>query len=656
MGSNQGGQGGDLGAEDMFGGSDAASGPTEEPLGRAKKGDQEGAVNPEDQVGMESFNRKGNPLSEKKNNKKTDDEKDDKEDLEEEHEGFKKLSGELKGKGVKNPNGLAAWIGRKKYGKEKFDQAATSGKKMHEGKTIKRTDDDDDEVEEKDYSSKKDNMKNVRDAKKSKRKIEENLSTYGNRVLETEKLESLLDWLFETSSKVMSSTQLTKFTNSVVDKTIQDPIRMAGWIGQKKYGMESKVVRSSGKSLNESDLTKSQQIAMAIAKGIDANIMAFGRGNAAKVVEHFISGSKLVEGNEETILEAFENIYGISPAKYSILAANGLLGLVNEDDSPLTSDDKDKVAKAVGQIGAAVASNPGAANQSADSVTSKLDPATQQAVKKATTDDDTSGITPNGGKPDTVKDMLTKASDKISEAAMQHDAGANKANQNKAKSTSKGKASPLKVPGKEKPLSVTNEDADGTETMNKPKNDQIARKVKAKAKNGSAKPLAVAEDANGTETMNKGKPMGTDDETKARTKGNNKPLSITKEAANGTETMNKGKPMGTDDNTKAKVKGNNKPLATDSGMGKKKVEESGFNILGSIHNPKAPFTSTYEARTGAYNMIYTATNKVIAESIAYSDSTANALVITITVYLHAILSLFLRIFSKMLLTFLRNML
>ena len=33
---------------------------------------------------------------------------------------FKALSGKLKKKGVKNPNALAAWIGRKKYGKKKM--------------------------------------------------------------------------------------------------------------------------------------------------------------------------------------------------------------------------------------------------------------------------------------------------------------------------------------------------------------------------------------------------------------------------------------------------------------------------------------------------------------------------------------------------------
>jgi hypothetical protein len=41
---------------------------------------------------------------------------------------FKRLSGKLAGKGAKNPKALAAWIGRRKYGKEKFQKLAAGGK------------------------------------------------------------------------------------------------------------------------------------------------------------------------------------------------------------------------------------------------------------------------------------------------------------------------------------------------------------------------------------------------------------------------------------------------------------------------------------------------------------------------------------------------
>lgn len=43
------------------------------------------------------------------------------------YEGFAKLSSQLKSKGATNPGALAAWIGRRKYGKKKFGKAAASG-------------------------------------------------------------------------------------------------------------------------------------------------------------------------------------------------------------------------------------------------------------------------------------------------------------------------------------------------------------------------------------------------------------------------------------------------------------------------------------------------------------------------------------------------
>jgi len=41
---------------------------------------------------------------------------------------FARLSGDLASKGAKDPDALAAWIGRKKYGKEKFAKMAASGR------------------------------------------------------------------------------------------------------------------------------------------------------------------------------------------------------------------------------------------------------------------------------------------------------------------------------------------------------------------------------------------------------------------------------------------------------------------------------------------------------------------------------------------------
>jgi hypothetical protein len=42
---------------------------------------------------------------------------------------FKNLTTKLSKQGVKNPGGLAAFIGRKKYGATKFNKLAAKGKK-----------------------------------------------------------------------------------------------------------------------------------------------------------------------------------------------------------------------------------------------------------------------------------------------------------------------------------------------------------------------------------------------------------------------------------------------------------------------------------------------------------------------------------------------
>ncbi len=42
---------------------------------------------------------------------------------------FAKLTRQLKARGAKNPKALAAWIGRKKYGKKRMAQMAAAGRR-----------------------------------------------------------------------------------------------------------------------------------------------------------------------------------------------------------------------------------------------------------------------------------------------------------------------------------------------------------------------------------------------------------------------------------------------------------------------------------------------------------------------------------------------
>jgi len=44
-------------------------------------------------------------------------------------ERFRQLSSKLKRRGAEDPDALAAWIGRKKYGKRRFQELAQKGRK-----------------------------------------------------------------------------------------------------------------------------------------------------------------------------------------------------------------------------------------------------------------------------------------------------------------------------------------------------------------------------------------------------------------------------------------------------------------------------------------------------------------------------------------------
>jgi hypothetical protein len=54
------------------------------------------------------------------------------------YEGLKKVEASAAASGAKNPGAVAASIGRKKYGKAKFQKAASSGKSMRGMKAISK--------------------------------------------------------------------------------------------------------------------------------------------------------------------------------------------------------------------------------------------------------------------------------------------------------------------------------------------------------------------------------------------------------------------------------------------------------------------------------------------------------------------------------------
>lgn len=54
------------------------------------------------------------------------------------YEGFKKVEASAAASGARNPGAVAAAIGRKKYGKARFQKAAAQGKKMSGMKPLRK--------------------------------------------------------------------------------------------------------------------------------------------------------------------------------------------------------------------------------------------------------------------------------------------------------------------------------------------------------------------------------------------------------------------------------------------------------------------------------------------------------------------------------------
>jgi len=140
-------------------------------------------------------------------------------------ERFAALVKELKGrKGVFDPKGLAAWIGRKKYGKERFQKLAVRGRKRR--------------AEDVDFM-----LDNIVEILLELENMECCPSPFPEireeRIEETlEHLEQLLrEWetLFE--QRVGSGERFARLKGELAKrKEIRDPGAVAAWIGRKKYG------------------------------------------------------------------------------------------------------------------------------------------------------------------------------------------------------------------------------------------------------------------------------------------------------------------------------------------------------------------------------------------------------------------------------------
>lgn len=273
----------------------------------------------------------------------------------------------------------------------------------------------------------------LKDSVKNRKALKENINTklhsLGMNVLMNESIGNLIKWVVEDASKRLSVADLAKFQDTIQNSFNKDPVATAGWVGMKKNSIAASAqtcepsispsARDSGYVLES--LSVNERKVRGIAKVIEANIIAYGHGRAASVVNQFTS-TDLNENSQKTIIEEFKNVFGMSPAEYSVKLKKSM----KEDSSSLTAstispsldpsnsesgdpdmtmNQKNNAGTGIASIASTVAAQPSAASNPVSMATSKLSAPEKLAVD--TVSDEIESKT--GSAPTTVSDLLKNA-------------------------------------------------------------------------------------------------------------------------------------------------------------------------------------------------------------------------------------------------------
>jgi hypothetical protein len=338
-------------AMDDFGAADGAAGPEEEPLGRAKKESvetskaslNESAILKE--AGAKLLVSEGLDnlidwvLSEAANVM-----------LEEQFRGFAKSVAK---KAAQDPEGLAGWIGKKKHGMAAMAQLATPTLTasadlsvvegdLSEGKTYKR--DAEDEDEDSENWNKKHSAKDRRNARRSKNDGDDNVN------------EEILD---------------EKFKGDDEDEDdLEDKRKAKGRSQDRRSARRNKYD-------GDSEMTEAHRVASAMAKIIEANILTTGKGKAVEVMNQFAEKT-LSEGSEMTVLEAFEDMFGMKPAAFSVMMAREL----SEATPPMSTTDKKNAAGVMGKLASNMTSDKAAAQKPVSTAMAGMSGAERSTAQK----------------------------------------------------------------------------------------------------------------------------------------------------------------------------------------------------------------------------------------------------------------------------------
>lgn len=259
----------------------------------------------------------------------------------------------------------------------------------------------------------------------------------GAKLLMTESLDSLVDWLFEDVAATMAPAQFPKFASQIAMKGAQDGERLAGWIGKRKYGpgigaqlsspladMEDDIL-DEGKSYKrddeeevdvkgkkKADAEKKERakakrtVEEAVRLIIERNIAKTGKGFAAKAIAEAQGMFPMLESSNESIAEAFEAEFGMSPQAYSIKKAK----LVREATT-LSTQDKQKAAGVVSKIAGEMSTDKNLGNKSVQQAMSKMD-----SNERATAQKIINNAKSKGSDVKKVDDLVTATKGEIDEA------------------------------------------------------------------------------------------------------------------------------------------------------------------------------------------------------------------------------------------------
>lgn len=268
---------------------------------------------------------------------------------------------------------------------------------------------------------------------KNRKSLNESFRKLGESVLMNESIGSLVSWVVADAKQNLTPAKFEKFREAVQANIEKDPIATAGWIGMKKKSVSNKAQTSKptiAPSVKEDEfvlesMTTNERKARGVAKVIEANIIAYGSGKAAQVVNQFTS-TDLNESSEKNLIEDFKKIFGMSPAAYSVKMKKQMTEDItsstitpsndptpNSEESDMTNDEKSKALAGIGDIASTIANNPGNGNRPVASATATMPQDQQQAINNVR--DRISNKT--GKDPETVNDLLKDAPSVVGEDA-----------------------------------------------------------------------------------------------------------------------------------------------------------------------------------------------------------------------------------------------